>query len=289
MSLCSQECSEGFAKHQEGTQKCCFRCTICQRGTYINSTVNPHNCISCKETEWSEAGSTSCNHRLVAYIPFSHGWAVVIILGALIFVGLTAAISALFMHNYKSPIVKSAGGPIIAAKYPILLSWWKKYHGQWLVVIVVSVIQASLLISGYSSAPPKPGNITLPETQTITLCCDQNFQAMSGFFILFSVLCCLCFIFSYMGKELPKNYNEAKSITFCFLLLVIIWIMYATTHLLHHTDYTSALSALAILSSLYSFLLWYFLPKCYIIVFEPQKNTQQYFLSLIQSYSETSC
>ncbi|MEQ2172230.1 hypothetical protein GOODEAATRI_018990 [Goodea atripinnis] len=110
---------------------------------------------------------------------------------------------------------------------------------------------------------------------------------MSGSLILFSALSCICFIFSYMQKDLPKNYNEAKSITFCLLLLVIIWIMYATTHLLYHTYYTSALSALAVLSSLYSFLFWYFLPKCYIIIFQPQKNTQQYFLSLIQNYTET--
>ncbi|XP_014834552.1 PREDICTED: taste receptor type 1 member 1-like, partial [Poecilia mexicana] len=345
VSLCSKECPEGSAKHQEGTQKCCFNCTICPRGTYINSTVDPNNCISCKETEWSEAGSTSCSERLVEYVPFSHGGAVVINLGALIFIGLTAAISALFIHKYKTPVVKSAGGPMcflilaclslssvsvffnfgkptpascvlkyfpflfffticiacflvrsfqivfvfrVATDYPTFLSWWKKCHGQWLVIIVISVVQASLLITGYTSAPPKPGNITLPETKTITLCCDQHFQATSGFLILFSILCCLSFIFSYMGKELPKNYNEAKSITFCLLLLIIIWIIYATTHLLYHTQYTSTLNALAILCSLYSFIFWYFLPKCYIIVFEPQKNTQQYFLNLIKSYSDTS-
>ncbi|KAM4571013.1 taste receptor type 1 member 1-like [Fundulus diaphanus] len=345
VSFCSHECSEGFAKKQEGTHKCCFNCTICQRGTYINSTANPYDCISCKETEWSEEGSTSCNLRLVEYIPFSHGGAVVIIVGTLIFVCLTVAVSVLFVRNYKSPVAKSAGGPMcflilaclslssisvffnfgkptpafcvlryfpfllffticiacflvrsfqivyvfkIASKYPILLNWWMKYHGQWLFIIVIFVIQASLLIHGYSSSPPKPGNITLPATKTVKLICDQNVQAMSGFLILFSVLCFLCFIFSYMGKDLPKNYNEAKSITFCLLQLVIIWIIYATTHLLYHAYYTSALSALAVLCSLYSFLFWYFLPKCYIILLQPERNTQQYFLSLIQSYTEMS-
>ncbi|XP_035513501.1 taste receptor type 1 member 2-like [Morone saxatilis] len=39
--------------------------------------------------------------------------------------------------------------------------------------------------------------------------------------------------------------------------------------------------------SLYSFLLWYFLPKCYIIIFQPHKNTQLYFQGLIQTYTKT--
>ncbi|MEQ2283932.1 hypothetical protein AMECASPLE_016570 [Ameca splendens] len=38
VSICSQECSEGYAKEQRETHKCCFSCAMCQRGTYINST-----------------------------------------------------------------------------------------------------------------------------------------------------------------------------------------------------------------------------------------------------------
>ncbi|XP_015233219.1 PREDICTED: taste receptor type 1 member 1-like [Cyprinodon variegatus] len=345
VSLCSQECPEGHYKVLQETHKCCFTCTICKRGTYVNSTGDYYECTKCKEKEWSEEGSTTCHPRLVEYTPYSSGEAMMIILGTLIFVCLAAAIFVLFLHNYKSPVVKSAGGPMcflilaclslscisvffnfgiptaascvlkyfpfflfftvciacflvrsfqivyvfkIATKYPILLSWWMKYQGQWLFIIVVFVIQTILLIHGYSSAPPTPEKITQQESKTIILWCNQNVEALSGFLILFSILCFFCFIFSYMGKDLPKNYNEAKSITFCLLLLVIIWIIYATTHLLNHSSYTSTFNALALLSSLYSFLFWYFLPRCYIIVFEPQKNTQQYFLSLIQSYAETS-
>ncbi|XP_015233222.1 PREDICTED: taste receptor type 1 member 1-like [Cyprinodon variegatus] len=303
VSICSQECSEGFVKRQEGTHKCCFSCTICQPGTYIVNTGNHSDCISCKDTEWSDEGSTTCHLRHVEYTPYSSGEAVVIILGAFIFVALAAAVSVLFLHNYKSPVVKSAGGPMcflilaclslscisvffnfgkptaascvlkyfpfflffticiacflvrsfqivyvfkIAFKYPILLSWWMKYQGQWLFIIVVFVIQTILLIHGYSSAPPTPGNITHPESKTITLCCNQSFEALSGFLILFSILCFFCFVFSYMGKDFPKNYNEAKSITFCLLLLVIIWIIYATTHLLNHSSYTCNLQKMNI-------------------------------------------
>ncbi|XP_070696159.1 taste receptor type 1 member 1-like [Pempheris klunzingeri] len=175
----------------------------------------------------------------------------------------------------------------MAAKIPKLHSWWMKYHGQWLVITVAFVTQALLLVIGYSYAPPRPYNDTFWYPDKIILGCDISIKATTGSIVLFILLCSLCFIFSYMGKDLPKNYNEAKAITYCLLLLILIWIIFATEHMLYHGKYIQTLNALALLSSLYSFLLWYFIPKCYIIIFQPKKNTPQYFQGLIQSYTKT--
>ncbi len=175
----------------------------------------------------------------------------------------------------------------IAAKFPKLHSWWMRYHGQWLVITVAFVTQALLLVISYSSAPPKPYNETVWYRDKIILSCNVSLTASSGPVILLVSLCLLCFIFSYMGKDLPKNYNEAKAITFCLLLLILTWIILATVFMLYRGKYLQTISALAVLSSLYSFLLWYFLPKCYIIIFQPHKNTQQYFQGLIQNYTKT--
>ncbi|KAM4738117.1 taste receptor type 1 member 1-like [Anableps anableps] len=303
-----------------------------------------YNCISCKETEWSDPGSTLCNLHLVEYIPLTDSGAIVIMFGACILVGLTVAISALFAINYNTPVIKSAGGPMcflilgclslcslsvffyfdkptiascvlrflpfllfftvclacfvvrsfqiicifkIAAKFPKLLSWWMKYNGPWLVISVAFVTQAVLLFISYSITSPKPYSDRLLYLDKTILGCDFNLKAMSGPVIFLSSLCCLCFIFSYMGKDLPKNYNEAKAITLCLLLLILTWIIFATSSILYRGKYVSSFNALAVLSSLYSFLLWYFFPKCYIIIFHPNKNTQQHFQSLIQNYTKT--
>jgi len=175
----------------------------------------------------------------------------------------------------------------MAAKFPMLHSWWMKYHGQWLLITVAFVAQALLLLFGYIFGPPKPYNETLEYPDKIILGCDINLNAFSGPVILLLLLCSLCFIFSYMGKDLPKNYNEAKAITFCLLLLILTWVLFATEYLLYHGKYIQTLNALAVLSSLYSFLLWYFLPKCYIIIFQPHRNTNEYFQGLIQKYTKT--
>ncbi|XP_028308632.1 LOW QUALITY PROTEIN: taste receptor type 1 member 1-like [Gouania willdenowi] len=175
----------------------------------------------------------------------------------------------------------------IAAKFPKLQSWWVKYHGQWVVISVAFVIQALVLLIGYSSDPPKPYYDTFWYPDKIILNCDINLKATSTSVIFLLTLCILCFIFSYMGKDLPKNYNEAKSITFCLMLLILTWVIFATEYMLYHGRHILTLNALAVLCSLYSFLLWYFLPKCYIIMFQPRKNTQQHFQGLIQSYTKT--
>ncbi|KAM4562517.1 taste receptor type 1 member 1-like [Odontesthes bonariensis] len=343
-SVCSSECPLGYAKTQNGIHKCCFNCEICPNGTYINSAEDSYNCISCKDTEWSKEGSTSCSLRLVEYIPFTDTSAIVIMVGASALVGLILATSVLFAINYNTPVVKSAGGPMcflvlsclclctlsvffyfdrptdsycvlrflpfllfytvclacfvvrsfqivcifkIAAKFPKLLNLWMKYHGQWLLITVAFIIQAILITIGYSISPPKPYNDTYWYADKIILGCDLNLQGTSGSLALLLSLCCLCFIFSYMGKDLPKNYNEAKAITFCLFLLIFTWIVFATVSMLYHGKYIHTFNALAVLSSLYSFLLWYFLPKCYIIIFQADKNTAQHFQGLIQNYTKT--
>ncbi|XP_072223181.1 taste receptor type 1 member 1-like [Leuresthes tenuis] len=343
-ALCSPECPEGYAKKPTGIHECCFSCEMCPSDTYVNSTEDPYNCISCKDTEWSKEGSTSCSLRLVEYIPFTDTVAIVIMVGACVFVALSLAMSVLFAINYNTPVVKSAGGPMcflilgclslcsisvffyfgvpttascvlrflpfllfytvclacfvvrsfqivcifkIAAKIPKVHSLWMKYNGQWLLITVAFMTQAILLIISYCFSFPRPYNETSWYHGQIVLSCDLNLMSTSSALFLLAILCSLCFIFSYMGKDLPKNYNEAKAITFCLLLLILTWIIFCTEYMLYRGKNIHTHNALAVLFSLYSFLLWYFLPKCYIIIFQPHKNTQQYFQGLIQSYTKT--
>ncbi|XP_033943799.1 taste receptor type 1 member 1-like [Pseudochaenichthys georgianus] len=343
-SVCSSECPVGFAKKYAGSHKCCFNCKICPNGSYVNITEDAYRCMDCKDTEWSAAGSTSCNLRSVEYIPFTDTGAILIMVGAWALVGFTLAVSVLFAINYNTPVVRSAGGPMcflilvclslcsisvffyfgepttsfcilrfspfllfytvclacfvvrsfqivfifkIAAKFPKLHSWWIKYHGQWLVITVAFGIQALLLLIGYTCSPPETNKDTDLYPDKIILGCDLDLKATAGPVLFLLSLCFLCFIFSYMGKDLPKNYNEAKAITFCLLLLILTWIAFATEYVLYHGKYISILNALAILSSLYSFLVWYFLPKCYIMIFQSHRNTHEYFQGLIQNYTQT--
>ncbi|XP_008287220.1 taste receptor type 1 member 1-like [Stegastes partitus] len=254
-SVCSQECHAGYAKKQLQGEKCCFTCRICPNGTYINRTEDPYDCIDCKDTEWSAEGSTSCNLRLVEFIPFTDSGAILIMLGAGALVGLTLVVSVLFAINYNTPVVRSAGGPMC-----------------FLILGCLSLCSISVFF--YFGKPSVPS-------------CVLRFLPC----LLFYTVCLACFVVRSFQivciKDLPKNYNEAKAITFCLLLLILTWIIFATEYMLYRGKYIHTFNALAVLSSLYCFLLWYFLPKCYIIILQPHKNTPQYFQGLIQNYTKT--
>lgn len=111
----------------------------------------------------------------------------------------------------------------IAQKYPSFSRLWVKCRGQWLVILVALVVQGLLLLLASLSSPPRPYNKIFWYHDKIVLSCNTLF-VFSASTAFLSLLCLLCFIFSYMAKELPENYNEAKAITFCLFLLNLTWI-----------------------------------------------------------------
>uniref|UniRef100_H2MYG6 G-protein coupled receptors family 3 profile domain-containing protein n=1 Tax=Oryzias latipes TaxID=8090 RepID=H2MYG6_ORYLA len=343
-SFCSKECPDGFMKKQEGVHKCCFSCTICPKGTYLNTT-DPYNCIECEDKEWSAKGSTTCNIRQLEYVQFSDPTAIVIMIGTVILLAFIVAISVLFALNYNTPVVRSAGGPMcflilgclglcsisvffffgepsvafcvlryfpfllfytvcvaclfarsfqiicifkISPNFPNISRIWTKYNIHWIFISAAFLLQAILLVIRFSLDPPKQYKDKFYFDRIILGCELNKFVDDSLIsFILISVLIFLSFCFSYAGKDLPKNYNEAKAITFCMLLLILIWVTFATFATIVHGKDIDVSNAVATLSSLYSLLLVYFLPRCYIILFKPEKNTEQYFQDLIQSYTRS--
>ncbi|KAM6977916.1 taste receptor type 1 member 2.2 [Aplochiton taeniatus] len=173
----------------------------------------------------------------------------------------------------------------MAAKFPGLHRWWVAHNGQWLFIAVAFLSQVVVLLILYTSHPPKPFDDTHSYKDQTILRCDYGSSTLCAMLVPL-VLAKLCFFFSYMGKDLPKNYNEAKIVTFSLLTLMISWITYATVASLYAGKYIEMVNAMVVLSSIYSVMLCYFLPKCYIIIFQPEKNTQKYFQGLIQSYTK---
>ncbi|XP_030640604.1 taste receptor type 1 member 2.2 [Chanos chanos] len=176
----------------------------------------------------------------------------------------------------------------MAAKLPKAHSWWVKHNGQWLFVGLASLIQFIGCVVRFSVGSPKPYNDDTSFQDQIVQGCDLGATTTLVFVSCFTaLLSALCFVFSYMGTDLPKNYNEAKSITFSLLLFSLSWLTYFTAYLMVHTKYIQVVNVIAQLASLYSILFSYFIPKSYIIMCQAEKNTQEYFQTTIQSYTQT--
>uniref|UniRef100_A0A9L0TD91 Taste 1 receptor member 1 n=1 Tax=Equus caballus TaxID=9796 RepID=A0A9L0TD91_HORSE len=89
------------------------------------------------------------------------------------------------------------------------------------------------------------------ETPLVMLDCTE--AKSLGFVLAFiynSLLSVSTFACSYLGKDLPENYNEAKCVTFSLLLNFVSWIAFFTTASVYQGKYLPAVTMLAALSCL---------------------------------------
>ncbi|XP_048096156.1 taste receptor type 1 member 1-like isoform X2 [Alosa alosa] len=176
----------------------------------------------------------------------------------------------------------------MASHLPKAYALWVKYSGHWLLVAGVSFFQLILCVIAITVSPPMPINDMQSFKDQVVLRCIEKALIPVGFGLgLMCSVSGVCFLLSYMGKDLPKNYNEAKAITFCLLVSFLSWAAYLEAYMLSRSKYVQLIKAIVELSCLYGIMFSYFIPKSFIIVFQPQKNTQEYFQASIQSYTQT--
>ena len=172
----------------------------------------------------------------------------------------------------------------MASRLPRAYYYWVKHNGQWAAVGTSVAIQ--LFLCGLWMGVDGPRPITYTTGREMVFDCSLgNLYIFYSVLVFQGLLSVAGFIFAYMGTDLPKNYNEGKSITFSLLIFYISWAMYLTARLTLKGKYLPAVNAFSVLSTLLGILLGYFFPKCYIIILKPQHNTTAYFQTAIQSYT----
>uniref|UniRef100_A0A8C1D3T8 G-protein coupled receptors family 3 profile domain-containing protein n=2 Tax=Cyprinus carpio TaxID=7962 RepID=A0A8C1D3T8_CYPCA len=195
----------------------------------------------------------------------------------------TVCISCLTVRSFQIVCVFK-----MAAQFPKVHSLWVKHNGQWLFIAFSSFLHLISCVVWMTVDPVKLVVDTWTYKDQLMLICERGNTITFTIVVFISwFLGFLCLLFSYMGRDLPKNYNEAKSITFSLLLYYLTWIAYFTAYLTTKSKYIIILNAIAQISSINGILFSYFIPKSYIIIFQPQKNTPAYFQTSIQNYTQT--
>ncbi|XP_046891179.1 taste receptor type 1 member 1-like isoform X2 [Hypomesus transpacificus] len=172
----------------------------------------------------------------------------------------------------------------MAARLPRLHNACVSHGGQWVVVTTCTCSLFFLCIFWLSVGGPEP--IKTPKQSEYVLDCSfGNIPVFILVCLLLVLLTIVCFLCAYMGIDLPKNYNEGRSITFSLLLCILMWTALLTVYMMRLQEVYHAITTCAILISIYAILIGYFLPKCYIIILKPERNTVAHFQTSIQNYT----
>ncbi|XP_011793658.1 PREDICTED: taste receptor type 1 member 1 isoform X2 [Colobus angolensis palliatus] len=200
---------------------------------------------------------------------------------ALFALGFTIFLSCLTVRSFQLIIIFK-----FSTKAPTFYHAWVQNHGAGLFVMISSAAQLLICLTWLVVWTPLPTREYQRFPHLVMLeCTEANSLGFILAFLYNGLLSISAFACSYLGKDLPENYNEAKCVTFSLLFNFMSWIAFFTTASIYDGKYLPAFNMLAGLSSLSSGFGGYFLPKCYVILCRPDLNSTEHFQASIQDYT----
>lgn len=155
-----------------------------------------------------------------------------------------------------------------------------KTKRQVLVLALILSVEVFLALAWILVDPPYLQS-TIIATRYVFLKCEpfktvvgQGLELMLLVYLI--SMAGLCTYYAFRARNLPANFNEAKYICFSLYIFLLSWVTYYPIDYALEGWYVAVLSGATILLSSYGLLGCIFMPKLYIIIRHPEKNTAEF-------------
>nr|XP_055030501.1 vomeronasal type-2 receptor 1 [Misgurnus anguillicaudatus] len=144
------------------------------------------------------------------------------------------------------------------------------------IMLVCTLIQAVACTVWLILIPPHPVKNTAAQNIKIILECDPgNIIFICSIFAYDILLAVITFAFAFVSRKLEDHFSEGKCVTFGMMVFFIVWISFVPAYLSTRGKFMVAVQIFAILASSFGLLACIFIPKVYVLLIKPERNTEE--------------
>ena len=158
-----------------------------------------------------------------------------------------------------------------------------KPHYQILFTFIVVLVQMILLFISFLVVLPQLSeeiNLNTKNTldfHTLIISCKNPHIAMLIIQVIYdTMLIIACNALAIVTIRFPENYNESKYVSFSTFALGLIWVIFIPTYFTTENKSRNAIISFALNLSGFVVLLCNFGPRIFIMIFLPERNTQDF-------------
>ncbi|XP_017177380.1 vomeronasal 2, receptor 34 isoform X1 [Mus musculus] len=281
-SVCSADCSPGFRRlWKEGMAACCFVCSPCPENEISNETT----VVLCVFVKHHDTPIVKANNRSLSYLLLMSLMSC--FLCSFLFIGLPNRAICVLQQITFGIVFTVAVSTVLAKTVTVVLAFKVTDPGRRLrnflvsgtpnyIIPICSLLQCVLCAIWLAVSPPFVDIDEHTLHGHIIIVCNKG--SVTAFYCILGYLACLAlgnFSVAFLAKNLPDTFNEAKFLTFSMLVFCSVWVTFLPVYHSTKGKHMVAVEIFSILASSAGILGCIFVPKIYIILMRPERNSTQ--------------